>query len=75
MVFVTNTLQYMTILLLEGRIVNLRTGYMITFFDPKHGTLWGFSSPEQGGKLKRPVAHTCLIKIDPPPPAQHVNIK
>ena len=32
--------------------------------DPEQGVLFGFSTPEQGGKFKTPVAHTHLIKVE-----------
>ena len=36
------------------------------FLVPDQGILLGFSTPEQGGKLKTPVAHTRLIKVEFP---------
>ena len=38
------------------------------FLVPEQGILLGFSTPEQGSKFKTPVAHTRLIKVEPPPP-------
>ena len=36
------------------------------FLVPEQGILLGFSTPEQGGKFKTPVAHTHLIKAESP---------
>ena len=42
--------------------------FLHTFLAPEQGIRFGFSTPEQGGKSKRPVAHTCLIKVESLPP-------
>ena len=56
MVFVSNTIQYNTI---QYTILH-------KFLVPEQGIRFGFSTPEQGGKFKRPMAHTHLIKVESP---------
>ena len=36
------------------------------FLAPEQSIIFGFSTPEQGGKFKTPVAHTRLIKVESP---------
>ena len=43
-------------------MINVLDGIFLVFF-----------TPEQGGKFKMPVAHTCLIKVESPQDSEQVE--
>ena len=66
MVFVYNTIQYNTI---QCNTIQYNTIHNFALKKvPEQGILFGFSTPEQGGKFKTPVADTRLINVEFPPP-------
>ena len=71
-----NTIQYNTMQCNAMQYSNSRTGYMISVLGSRTRSwlqnmyrvyFWGFSTPEEGGKFKVPVAHIRVIKAEFPP--------
>ena len=58
-----NTIQYNTI---QYNTIQYNT-IQYKEVTPEQGILFGFPTPEQGDKFKKPVAHTRLIKVKFPP--------
>ena len=69
MVFVSNTIQYNTIQYntIQYNTIQYNTIFCIISWFQNRVYFLGFSTPEQGGKFKTPVAHTRLIKVESPP--------